>query len=181
MKARPTAHDSILDAAENLVCEAGAAHLTLDGVAEKAGVSKGGLLYHFPNKEALLHGMVDRQVKQFETLQAAFLAGTAPTPEARMKAFIQAGLDSDPKIRQLCAAFLAMAANHPELLKRGRELHAQQLRELRQAGVSEEKAALLWLACSGLWFMEVLQLSPFSENERQSVTAYMLRIAEAGA
>ena len=29
--------------------------LTLDAVAKQAGISKGGLLYHYPNKEALLH------------------------------------------------------------------------------------------------------------------------------
>src|SRR5690242_2095382 len=44
------ARDRILEAAERVVAEIGAARLTLDVVAQAAGVSKGGLLYHFPSK-----------------------------------------------------------------------------------------------------------------------------------
>jgi AcrR family transcriptional regulator len=36
----------------------GAGSLTLEAVADVAGVSKGGLLYHFPTKDALIDGMV---------------------------------------------------------------------------------------------------------------------------
>ena len=46
------ARDRILEAAERVVAEVGAARLTLDVVAQAAGVSKGGLLYHFPSKRA---------------------------------------------------------------------------------------------------------------------------------
>src|SRR5262245_16643152 len=42
------ARDRIVEAAERVVTDIGAARLTLDGVAQAAGVSKGGLLYHFP-------------------------------------------------------------------------------------------------------------------------------------
>ena len=38
----------------------GVAKLTLEAVAKEAGVSKGGLLYHFSNKEALIEGMIVR-------------------------------------------------------------------------------------------------------------------------
>ncbi|GCB56911.1 hypothetical protein rerp_33190 [Rhodococcus erythropolis] len=46
--------DRILDALEKLLLVSGVAQVTLEGVAAEAGVSKGGLLYHFPSKEALL-------------------------------------------------------------------------------------------------------------------------------
>ncbi|MEO2167455.1 MAG: TetR/AcrR family transcriptional regulator, partial [bacterium] len=46
----------ILDAAEDLILEAGATGLILDEVARRAGVSKGGLLYHFPSKADLVSG-----------------------------------------------------------------------------------------------------------------------------
>ena len=49
-----SARERILEAAERVITEVGAAHLTLDAVAQAAGVSKGGLLYHFPSKESLL-------------------------------------------------------------------------------------------------------------------------------
>ena len=43
------ARERILEAAERVVGDVGAARMTLDGVAQAAGVSKGGLLYHFPS------------------------------------------------------------------------------------------------------------------------------------
>ncbi|WP_319945438.1 TetR/AcrR family transcriptional regulator [Nocardia macrotermitis] len=52
--------DRILDALENLLLEQGISQVTLENVAAAAGVSKGGLLYHFKNKDALLTGLVQR-------------------------------------------------------------------------------------------------------------------------
>lgn len=52
--------DRILDALENLLLDQGISQVTLENVAAAAGVSKGGLLYHFKNKDALLAGLVGR-------------------------------------------------------------------------------------------------------------------------
>ncbi|GGA71855.1 TetR family transcriptional regulator [Pseudoclavibacter endophyticus] len=52
--------DRILDALEALLLEDGAPGITLEAVAARAEVSKGGLLYHFPGKEQLLVGAVER-------------------------------------------------------------------------------------------------------------------------
>lgn len=68
--APPSSRDRILDASERLVAQTGASHLTLDAVAQSAGVSKGGLLYHFPTKEALLEGMVERHIGAVERRMA---------------------------------------------------------------------------------------------------------------
>ncbi|MDI9560109.1 MAG: helix-turn-helix domain-containing protein, partial [Pseudomonadota bacterium] len=50
MSSKTNTYDVIVRAAESVVVEAGASHMTLDAVATKAGVSKGGLLHHFPTK-----------------------------------------------------------------------------------------------------------------------------------
>src|ERR1700722_11797421 len=66
-RGRPSAKDDILDAAEAVVVDKGAAHLTLDAVTERAGISKGGLRYHFESKEALLAALVERQIRRYES------------------------------------------------------------------------------------------------------------------
>lgn len=48
----------LLSAADQIAAESGAAGVSLDAVAARAGVSKGGLLYHFPTKVALLAGRI---------------------------------------------------------------------------------------------------------------------------
>ncbi|MFC3999027.1 TetR/AcrR family transcriptional regulator [Nocardiopsis sediminis] len=55
-----TTRDRILDALQDLLIEGGASAVTLEAVAAAAGVSKGGLLYHFPSKSALLDGLIRR-------------------------------------------------------------------------------------------------------------------------
>lgn len=54
------ARDRVLDAYETLLIEHGPGSATLDAVAAAAEVSKGGLLYHFASKDALVTGLLDR-------------------------------------------------------------------------------------------------------------------------
>lgn len=58
--ARPSQREAILDAFQDLIVEVGAANVTLEDAAARAGVSKGGLLYHFPSKSDLFAGLCDR-------------------------------------------------------------------------------------------------------------------------
>ncbi|MFZ7086965.1 TetR/AcrR family transcriptional regulator [Curtobacterium sp. RRHDQ10] len=55
-----SARDRILDSFVGIVCDDGERVATLDAVAARAGVSKGGLLYHFGSKAALVTGLCER-------------------------------------------------------------------------------------------------------------------------
>ena len=61
----------LLDAAAAVVRRDGATALTLDAVAAEAGVSKGGLLYHFASKRELLDAMLDGWLEEFASEIAA--------------------------------------------------------------------------------------------------------------
>ena len=47
-----------------------ASHVTLDAVAEAAGLRKGGVLYHFQTREAMLVALVQRMVDTFSDVYA---------------------------------------------------------------------------------------------------------------
>src|SRR3954466_14733340 len=64
--ARGDTRARLLDAASAVVRRDGAQALTLDAVAAEAGVSKGGLLYHFRSKHELLEAMVTGGAAHFE-------------------------------------------------------------------------------------------------------------------
>lgn len=55
-----TTRDRILNALQRLLVEEGSAAVTLERVAAEAGVSKGGLLYHFRSKSDLYDGLARR-------------------------------------------------------------------------------------------------------------------------
>ncbi|RCV47573.1 TetR/AcrR family transcriptional regulator [Marinitenerispora sediminis] len=64
MNAASTTRDRILDALQEILIHEGSSAVTLEAVATAAGVSKGGLLYHFPSKAAMLTGLVRRLTDQ---------------------------------------------------------------------------------------------------------------------
>ncbi|MFC7330169.1 TetR/AcrR family transcriptional regulator [Marinactinospora rubrisoli] len=59
-----TTRDRILDALQEILIHDGSSAVTLEAVAAAAGVSKGGLLYHFPSKADMLTGLVRRLADQ---------------------------------------------------------------------------------------------------------------------
>ncbi|GAA4763738.1 TetR/AcrR family transcriptional regulator [Microbacterium gilvum] len=75
MSRPPRARDKVLDAFEAILIEDGARAATLDAVARRAGVSKGGLLYHFGSRDALDTGLLDRlhalAAQDLEAMQTA--------------------------------------------------------------------------------------------------------------
>jgi len=54
--------ERLLDAFEEILVDGGERSATLGAVAAAAGVSKGGLLYHFASKDALIEAQLDRLV-----------------------------------------------------------------------------------------------------------------------
>ncbi len=64
--ARPSNREAILDAFERILIDRGAAEATVEAVAEAAGVSKGGLLYHFPSKDALFDAFGERVLARID-------------------------------------------------------------------------------------------------------------------
>lgn len=60
MSRPPTARAKALDAFTQILVSSGERSATLEAVAQTAGISKGGLLYHFASKDDLVAGLVDR-------------------------------------------------------------------------------------------------------------------------
>lgn len=71
--------DRILRALRGLLARGGTAGVTLEAVAAEAGVSKGGLLYHFPSKSALYVGLLEavRNSVTREMAEASSRSGAA--------------------------------------------------------------------------------------------------------
>jgi AcrR family transcriptional regulator len=75
MSRPPHAREKVLDAFVRVLIADGERSATLEAVAREAGVSKGGLLYHFGSREALEQGLYARlrtlAVDNLETLRSA--------------------------------------------------------------------------------------------------------------
>lgn len=172
---RPSCKEHILECADIVALEGGAANLTLDAVAERAGVSKGGVLYHFPSKDALLAGMVARQLEMARTRREVLAAGET-SPGAAARADILATLTRPTEDNRVSAALLAAVANQPRLLEPALEFHRERFLSIAGEGADDifAQRAIAALAADGLFFLELLQISPFSSAQREALLSSLL-------
>src|SRR5260370_163844 len=111
MKRRRNSRDAILDAAEQLVADLGAPSLTLDAVAARARVSKGGLLYNFATKETLLEAMIARLCDRFEEARTVTQSKISRGPANPLKAYLSVTLDREPGWDRVAGELRAAIAN----------------------------------------------------------------------
>jgi AcrR family transcriptional regulator len=174
-----SARDRLLDAAEALARTVGAANLTLDAVAQAAGVSKGGLLYHFPSKDALLAAMLERHVGRLDASCCRML-DTLPAGDAAagLKAWVLSMLQPDPVRRDMGAAVLAAAANNPALLDCLRERHAARIGQVVASSGNFALATVIMLAVDGFVQSEIWRVSSFNDEQRAAIVQQLLQLAD---
>jgi AcrR family transcriptional regulator len=157
---------ALLDAAESVLFERGTQALTLAAVADRAGVSKGGLLYHFPTKEALIKAMVARVIEEFDALVAGYDDGT---PGSYSRAYVEATFEvmagsESAGTRRRWSAITAAAAD-PELIAPLREAMAR-WHHIDPADEADPVLAMVVrLAAEGLW--EVISHAPDTYTPEQ--------------
>ncbi|WP_131738601.1 TetR/AcrR family transcriptional regulator [Actinomadura roseirufa] len=149
--------DALLDAAESLLSEHGTRALTLAAVADRAGVSKGGLLYHFPTKEALVRALVARVIEEFDDLIASYDDGA---PGSYTRAYVEATfeiLTGEARAYRRWSAISA-AATDPE--QAGPLSEAMRRWHAHDPGAAADPATdmTVRLAAEGLW--EVVSHAP---------------------
>jgi AcrR family transcriptional regulator len=180
-RGRKSSREKILDAAAELVSETGAGRLTLDAVAEKAGVSKGGLLYNFRTKEALLQAMVQRLVDEVSTEREALRAQAEPGRNLETRLCTAALLKlRQGRMRDVANGMLAASAENPRLLDRVHEVIKATLENLNATSDDLDAALLGWLAIEGLNSLEMHDLSPFSEEEHEQIVRAVNRVLNNG-
>ena len=166
----------ILEAAEQVVLRDGVGHLTLDAAAHEAGLSKGGVLYHFPTRDSLVAAMVTRIIDQFEEDIASHLpeAGTpdAERPGAYARAYLRATVEpAAPGEERLGAALLAAAAAEPALMVPLQEAAEGWQARMVDDGLDPALATVVRLACDGLWLCDLFGLASPQGALRTSVAA----------
>jgi AcrR family transcriptional regulator len=174
---RETSQDAILDAAQAVVLERGASHVTLEAVAERAGLSKGGVLYHFQNKEAMLAALVERMVRTFTAVVEEKRRLLGGDPSRALEAHVEAVFSMGDQMNDAACALLPALASNPVLLEPLRALYREHHRELAASRVGQDQAAIVSLALDGLWLMDMFQISPLAPADEARIKALLLRMA----
>jgi AcrR family transcriptional regulator len=86
---------AILDAAVQVLAQAGAQRFTTKRVADRAGVSVGSLYQYFPNKAALLFRLQSDEWRQTAELMCAILQDDQRPPLERLRRLVHAFIRSE--------------------------------------------------------------------------------------
>ncbi|WP_424951246.1 TetR/AcrR family transcriptional regulator [Deinococcus sp.] len=169
-------HDLLLRAAARVIRRAGSLNLTLEAVAREAGVSKGGLLYHFPNKDALVAALIARELGTGERILAERYETDAGGAGRWARAYADLTFGGDPA-QDVSAGLVAAVALNPELLEPVQERYRQWQAEAEADGLEPGLGTLLRLAMDGLWLAELLHLAPPDADERARLAALVVRLS----
>lgn len=171
--------EALLDAAECVLFERGTQALTLAAVAERAGVSKGGLLYHFPNKEALIKGLVARVIEEFDDLIASYDDGA---PGAYSRAYVEATFhvftNGEAASTRRRWSVITAAAADPELIA---PLRAAMVRWHREDPGDPDpvNGMIVRLAAEGLWEVAVHDPGHYSPADYAALRERLLSLLQA--
>lgn len=177
---RPDTKIRILEAAEQIVLTRGVARLTLDAVAEAASLSKGGLIYHYDSKEALIAAMMDRLVASFEARVECWRREDGG-PGSWTRGYVRASLpepgSTDDGIAAREAALIAAMGNDPAQVAPYAARQEAWAEALRTDGIDPLRAMLIRLAADGIWMNEALGVHPAPTEERRRIVDALLTMA----
>ncbi|UGT55235.1 TetR/AcrR family transcriptional regulator [Nocardia asteroides] len=177
--ARPSARPKLIEAALRVVEEGGVTALTLDAVAEEAGMTKRGLIYHFPNKHDLLTGIHEDLAARIER---DLLEATGCEPEGaslleRTKGYVSAALRAPTTVEM---RLIMEAANEPDWIAPWMRVYRRWFPEGDQPVDELDELSLRCLvarmAADGSWGYESTLAAPLTQHARERLVASILDV-----
>jgi len=161
----PKAREKVLDAYIALLGSEGERAATMDAVAARAGVSKGGLLYHFGSKEALAEAVLER----FDRITDADLVEMAEAPEGPSQHFVRTSWVTEDSLDSAYGAVLRLGQSGYEPAVAAIErVHAAWLDQIRGEVGDSGAAEAIMLIGEGLFHQAAMpggwSKTTFAEN-----------------
>ncbi|MGY6655420.1 TetR/AcrR family transcriptional regulator [Amycolatopsis sp. TRM77291] len=174
---RENKRSQILDAATRVVQDQGIAAVTFDAVAAASGVSRGGVMYHFPSREALLASLHEHQAEAWESAMIAVAgkpAGEA-SDEEKAVAYARACSQSATKaeLQLLLEAVADPEHKVPWISVIDRWTPAIDTSEDTDINEDQLRRFIARLATDGLWMYESLSANTLPDKVRESIVEYI--------
>ena len=169
----------VLQAAAEAISERGTG-VSLDFIAKRAGVSKSGLLHHFPNREALFVALVEDAQQRLREHVLAILDLSENTPGKLLRAYVRALTSGSDATLQYFTAAPTWAGIYQ--IPGVAEIAAEDTRwwneNLAADGLSAERILLVRRAAEGL--AAALAYGDESPDVVASAREMLLNIADGG-
>lgn len=171
---RLSKRQDILHSASYLVCSKGVSNVTLDAIAKETGISKGGLLYHFPSKDALFEAMV---TDIMDRVTEGMMKRVSDDPNPRGKwcrAYIEEVFAQFDELDQTNAGLLAAISTHPEMLRPFHEHYELWKDNMEHDGIHPKSAMMIRLTIDGLKFSALFGMPSLQESDKNTLLEALL-------
>lgn len=168
---------ALLDCTAQIAAERGAHAITIQAVAERAGVTKGGLLHHFDSKQALLAAVFSDLLEQMDREIDRSMAGDPVARGRFTRAYVRACF-SDRLLgeRSLWAALSLAGVSEPAL--RSLWLNWIDGRMERHFETdSDPDLTAVRLAADGIWLADIMDKTGGLHRYPQDLEVVMLAMA----
>ena len=151
--------ERIYQAVNELCKTEGVNMLTLSNIAKKAGISKGGLLYHFPTKEAILEGLIERNMKEFIDGAEDIISEIGDLEGEALYQKLEEFVDSyiDEYLADLEPGIFGVLAEKPDFVRETKEIDKKIFDVFIRYFDDEEEVILLLLALQGYFFVKITE------------------------
>ncbi|WP_018182806.1 TetR/AcrR family transcriptional regulator [Kaistia granuli] len=172
MGRRPTIdREALLDAADRVIAKVGVINLTIDAVAREAGVSKGGVLYSFGTKDALIEAMLQRAGASYEGLVADYMAGRGDEPFVAASAHIDASHREDRMAGARASALLASLVRSPDYQGEIQGSYKELFGKIDTGTAEGRRALTAVLAAEGAFLLRGLGLVDIENDDWDAIFA----------
>lgn len=169
----------LLEVAARLASEKGMTAVTLDAVSGASGVSKGGLLHHFPNKNTLLEALFDSLIERLDRAIEEEMRAD-PLPHGRFtRGYLRAclALRDRPEETKDWAQVTMVLLSEPQLRQRWRNWVRERSEEYVGTDSSVD-AAIVRLATDGLWLADLLDSHAMDDSAREKLVERLIELTQ---
>lgn len=163
---------TILVCTKNLMLDAPIGNLSMQKVADMAGVSKGGLFHHFKSKDELITSVVELFIAQINTAILADMDAHPTEMGAFTKAYVRVMFDNQEiGLKSDWAGLIRAMTTNVQMYGLWRNWLAQKIKT--HAGTdSNPRLSAIRCAVDGAW------LNGIPHDELPAMRAYLLKLAD---
>jgi AcrR family transcriptional regulator len=162
--------EQILNAAEFVVARDGAARLTLEAVADRAGVSKASVIYDFKSKQALIEAVIRRAVRNDNAFNDGVIEELGNITSSVIRGRVVAASEPFPdEFRAVALNLCAALAQDAQLRTAIQVNQTSVIDRIMKTSANPRGALLAYLALEGLKLLESLDYHTWPKAERAKI------------
>ncbi|WP_160673968.1 TetR/AcrR family transcriptional regulator [Clostridium sp. C8-1-8] len=166
--------EKILYSANKVIEEKGLNAFTLDEVAKEAGISKGGLLHYYSNKESLIRVLIEKYVELFER---SIQGDDDESNSNWLISYIQEQYNQSKIDTNTMYGLLAAVASNQNLLQPVLDKRKQWVEKINKTK-DPVLALIISFACDGIAFSNLLGLDVLDECQKSKLVERLISLVK---